>query len=162
MRRKGIITIGGFFAALLVGVIGYAVWPSLFPPGEPVATLDLLARDARVAVDARQGERLFFRTDVETYPMGLKAFQRALRSSTVEISLTDPAGREELARCVLFNGTSSVGRSSGEGTWTKGMRNDCELALRAKGKHVVRARMTWSSAVSPTAARLEVRRAPAR
>lgn len=164
------IVIGGIIAALAVGFVA-AIFVWTRPRGEKIGEVDLMARDASVAVEARAGDRLFFRADVAArLPLvSLIDDEHLEQEATTQMSKSkltlharSAAGVEKVASCSLCNGRSSTTAITSGRISRSGMLNDCVIDIDAPGPWTVDASVEWSDGLKVERARLETRREGAR
>jgi hypothetical protein len=152
-----VLAAGGSLLSLMT-VLAFSLWGLIFPPGEPVAVLDLRSGAAETPVDLAAGDEIIIRADVASRGSSLKS---DLRRTTLRVGLRPPSGPERLSSCAMYDGGAKTSSSGFSGSRLTGATNDCKLRAEAAGRHVVRAQIAWGS-LSPTEARLELRRVAAK
>src|SRR5262245_11727712 len=107
-----------------------AVWPK----GELVGSVNLLAPGTSVALDARAGDVLHFRTHVTAGQgslVGTRGGQRgildALHASPIVVTAADPGGRELKTTCTAYDNMSAALSDVGGKVTVTGANLECTL-----------------------------------
>lgn len=143
---------------VLGAIMAFSLRDLVFPPGEAIASLDLRAPTAETAVDLAAGDKLIFRADVAALGGGLKTSLRRVRLTA---GLRPPAGPARSTSCAIYNGGAKSSSSGLTKSRLTGTSNDCELVADTAGRYTLRVQAAWGT-LSPTEARLEIRRVPAK
>jgi hypothetical protein len=152
--------------AIVLAVIGSCAAYFLWPRGQRVGAVDLLAAEPSLNVDLKQGDTLSFRLDATVgtesgYPDSSRSRTNAvhdqLETSTIAVTLTQDGNLEASTRCGAYDGKATTSSSSETDVATSGLPLKCALVASKSGKHALTVTVAWVPA-DMRKATLEVRR----
>lgn len=152
--------------ALFLIVIGSCAAYFLWPRGEKIGAVDLLATTPALSVELRTGDRLSFRLDATVgtangYPDSSRSRTNAvhdqLEQSIITITLAQDGSADASTQCGAYDGKATTSSSSETDVATSGLPLKCSLVAAKPGKHTLTASVTWTPE-DMRRATLEVRR----
>jgi hypothetical protein len=139
----------GIFLTVIASFAAYFLWPR----GQKVGVVDLLAAEPSLSVDLKAGDRLSFRIAAVIvgtdggYPDSSSGRSNAvhdqLESSVVTVSLAPDGGPEASAQCGAYDGKATTGSSSETEVHSSGLPLRCSLVAAKAGKHTLAVSVAW-------------------
>jgi hypothetical protein len=130
------MAIGIAVVAAFVGALKWAMHEG-GTPGTPLGSMDLLAPKPSLQLELASGATLHVRIDAKYEPRA--DLDERLRNSQLVVELLDASGTRHETRCTVAT------------------TDTCTLAVRAGGRHVVFARVTWAEGLVVSSASLDLR-----
>jgi len=152
--------------AIFLAVIGSCAAYFLWPRGQKVGAVDLLATAPTLSVDLKAGDTLSFRLEATVgtengYPDSSRSRTNAvhdqLEKSVISITLAQNGSAYASTQCAAYDGKATTSSSSETDVATSGLPLECSLLAAKPGKHTLTASVTWAPA-DMRKATLEVRR----
>ena len=138
--------------AIVLAVIGSCAAYFLWPRGQRVGAVDLLATEPGLKVDLKKGDTLSFRLDAtvgtETgYPDSSRSRTNAvhdqLETSIITVTLTKDGSPQASTQCGAFDGKATTSSSSETDVETSGLPLRCGLVASQPGKHALAVSVAW-------------------
>jgi hypothetical protein len=152
--------------AIVLAVIGSCAAYFLWPRGQRVGSVDLLASEPSLRVELKPGDRLSFRLDVTVgtksgYPDSSRGRSNAvhdqLETSIITVTLAQDGEPATTTKCGAYDGKATTVSSNSDDVESSGLPLTCSLIASKAGKHTLTTRVAWVPA-DLIKARLEVRR----
>jgi hypothetical protein len=152
--------------AIFLAVIGSCAAYFLWPRGQRVGAMDLLAAEPSLDVELKKGDTLSFRLDATVgtesgYPDSSRSRTNAvhdqLEASFITVTLMHDGNPEASTQCGAYDGKATTSSSSETDVATSGLPLKCSLLASKAGKHTLTASVAWVPA-DMRKATLEVRR----